>query len=73
MKKMLLIIGIIIFVVCIVVLLFAALNLYGYHHVLDGSAELYNRLHRRANTYLMVGIVLAIIGTLCFIFQFKIK
>lgn len=71
MKKLLLIVGIISIIVCILSLLFAALSWFGYYHLLDGSAELYTRLHRRMIVFSVIGIVLAVIGTICLIIRFK--
>ena len=67
MKKILLIIGIVAIVACILALAYAALNMFGYYSVLDGSSELYVRLHQRAITFFVVGIVLAVIGIVCMI------
>ena len=72
MKKMLLIVGIILIIACVLSLLYAALNLFGYYHVLDGSGELYSRLHQRMIIFGLIGIVLAVLGTLCFIFRSKL-
>ena len=72
MKKMLLIVGIILIIACLLSLLYAALNLFGYYHVLDGSGELYSRLHQRMIIFGLIGIVLAVLGTLCFIFRSKL-
>lgn len=72
MRKALLIIGIIVFVACVVVLLMALLSNYGYYHVLDGSAELYKKLRTSSIIFLITGIVLALIGTACFIIRSKI-
>ena len=71
MKKLLLIIGIVIIVACVLSLLYALLNLYGYYHVLDGSGELYGRLHRRMIVFLITGILLAAIGAVCFVIRSK--
>ncbi|MBR0277531.1 MAG: hypothetical protein IJQ50_03605 [Clostridia bacterium] len=72
MKKLLLIVGIASIVVCVLFLLFAVLNLFGYYHVLDGSAELYNRLHQRMIVFFAIGIVLAVVGTVCIAIHSKI-
>ena len=71
MKKLLLIAGIILMIVGIVSLSFAVFNLFGYYHVLDGSPELYNRLHQRMIVLFIVGAVLAAVGTVCIILHFK--
>lgn len=72
MKKLLLIAGIIVLIACALSLAFAMLNLFGYYHVLDGSPELYNRLHQRMIVFFIVGAVLAAVGTVCIILHFKI-
>ena len=69
MKKRLLIVGIILIVASVVSLLFAALQLFGYYHVLDGSAALYARLHRRAITFFIAGGALACGAVACLIFR----
>ena len=71
MKKMLLIAGIILIVASVLSLLYAALNLFGYYHVLDGSADLYRSIHWRMITFGLSGIVLAVLGTVCFIIRLK--
>ena len=71
MKKLLLIIGIVSIIVCILFLLFAVLNFLGYYHVLDGSADLYNRMHQRMIVFFVIGIFLAVIGIVCTIIYFK--
>jgi uncharacterized membrane protein HdeD (DUF308 family) len=73
MKKMLLIAGIIFIIAGVLSLLYAALNLFGYYHVLDGSADLYRNLHRRMITFGLSGIVLAVLGTVCLIIRLKNK
>ena len=65
MKKALLIIGIIIIVAGVLSLLFAGLNLFGYYSVLDGSSELYARMHQRSIVFGVVGIALAVVGAVC--------
>ena len=68
---MLLIAGIILIIAGVLSLLYAALNLFGYYHVLDGSADLYSRMYRRVITFGLSGIVLAVLGTACFIIRLK--
>ena len=68
---MLLIAGIILIIACVLSLLYAALNLYVYYHALDGSAELYSRLHQRTIVFGLIGIVLAVLGAVCFIIRLK--
>ncbi|MBO4898201.1 MAG: hypothetical protein J5590_07890 [Clostridia bacterium] len=72
MKKLLLILGIVIIVLCVLSLLYAALNMFGYHRVLDGSPQLYQRLHRRMTVFGITGIVLAAVSALCLVFYRKI-
>ncbi|MBO4870111.1 MAG: hypothetical protein J5585_10415 [Clostridia bacterium] len=62
MKTFLLITGIVVMIACVLSLLFAALNLFGYYHTQDGSAELYARMHRRATVFFIVGAVLAVVA-----------
>ena len=71
MKRMLLIAGITLTIASVLSLLFAALNLFGYYHVLDGSAELYSRLYQRMIVFGLIGIVLAVLGAVCFIIRLK--
>ncbi len=72
MKKLLLIVGIISLIACALSLLFSAFSWYGYYHVLDGSAELYVRLHQRMLISFIVGIVLVVIGIASLIIRSKI-
>ena len=72
MKILLLIVGIVSIAACFLSLLYSALNHYGYKHVLDGSNELYDRLHRKAIIFFVSGTVLAVIGTACIIFRSKL-
>jgi len=71
MKKLLLIIGILCFVVCVLCLCMAALSAIGYFHVMDGSSDLYNRLRMRMILFAVSGIVLAVSGILCMIVRAK--
>ena len=72
MKIFLLIAGIVLAVACVLSALYAALNLYGYYHMLDGSAEHYKNLHKRAITFFIIAAVLLIISVTCFIIRAKI-
>ena len=69
MKKTLLIIGIVLIVICVLSLMYAALNMFGYRSVLDGSADLYSRMHRRGIIFGITGIVLAAAAVACFIIR----
>jgi len=71
MKKLLLTAGIIFIIVCVLSLSFAALSLFGYYHLLDGSADLYALLHQRARLFFAIGIALAAAGTACLIIRAK--
>ena len=71
MKKLLLAAGIICIIICILSLSFAALNLYGYYHLLDGSADLYISMHHRMKLFSAIGIALAAAGTACLIIRAK--
>lgn len=72
MKKLLLVVGAVSMIACVIFLLLALLNLLGYYHVLDGSAELYNKLHRRMIACFASGAVFAAIGAVCIIVRAKI-
>ncbi|MBR0081973.1 MAG: hypothetical protein IJP98_04450 [Clostridia bacterium] len=72
MKKLLLILGILFLVAAALSLLFAALQLFGYYHVLDGSAALYARLFRRAILFFSIGGGLALLGVLGLILRAKV-
>ena len=71
MKKLLLVIGIVIVVAGIIALLFSAIQLYGYYHLLDGESDMYIGLHRRMIIYFVLGIVFAVIGAVCLIIRTK--
>lgn len=71
MKKMLFIAGIILIIAAVLAFLYAALNLFGYYHVLDGSADLYSRMHRRMIASGVIGIILAALGAACLIIRLK--
>ena len=72
MKKLLLIIGIILIAAGILCLLFALLSRFGYYHMLDGSNELYQRLHRRMVVFTVTGAVLAAAGTVCIVVRSRL-
>ena len=72
MRKLFLIVGIALLIACVIFTVFAALNLLGYYHVLDGSAALYGRLHQRAVVFFVAGSILAALGTACLIIHFKL-
>lgn len=72
MKKLLLIFGIVSIIICVLFVLFALLNLFGYYTVLDGTADLYSKLHQRMIVFFVIGIIFAAIGTVCIIFRSKV-
>lgn len=72
MKKLLLIVGIILLAACVLALAVAVWNRFAYHHVLDGSAALYDRLRLRMNVSFIVGGVLAAVGAVCLIVRTKL-
>ncbi len=71
MRKVLLIAGIIVIIACVIALLFGALQLFGYYHVLDGSKALYDRLHRRAILSFVIAGILAAAAVVCFVARSK--
>lgn len=72
MKRVLLVVGIICLVVCGLSLLWSAFNCFSYYSVLDGTADLYNRLHQRMIISLIVGIIFALIGVASLFIRSKI-
>ena len=72
MKKPLWIVGIVVIIACVISLLIAAWYLYVYHHVLDGSPALYDRLHQRTIAFFAAGIILAVIGAVCMIVRSRL-
>ncbi len=72
MKKLLFIIGIASIVACVLSVLYAAFSLYGYYHVLDGSAELYSRLHLRMILFFIFGAAFAVITAVSFLIRTKL-
>ena len=71
MKKLLLVAGIVLIVACVMFLLFAAVYYSGYRNLIDGTAEHYARLHRKAIIFAITGIALALAGAVCMIFRYK--
>ena len=69
MRTFLLIAGIVLSVACVLSASFAALNLHGYYHLLDGSTEHYKRLHKRAIVFFTAAAVLLIVSVACFIIR----
>ena len=71
MKKTLLIAGVVLLAVGALALAFAALNLFGYYHVPDGSPALYDSLRRRSVLFFALGGLLLLGGAVCLFFRFK--
>ncbi|MBR3641052.1 MAG: hypothetical protein IKN53_03365 [Oscillibacter sp.] len=71
MKKALLIVGVVCLVVAAAFLIFAALSLSAYHHVMDGSPELYAKLQQRAVVFGALGAVSALLGIACLVARAK--
>lgn len=71
MKKALLIVGIICLAACVLSLLFALLNWIGYYNLMDGSADLYTRLHQRMIISFVASIILAATGIACMVLRFR--
>ncbi len=69
MKKYLLIAGIVCIIGCVLSLLFAALNRFGYYHLMDGTADLYASLYQMMIISFVSGIVLAAAGAVCLIIR----
>ena len=69
MKKALLIIGIIMISLGVLALLIAAFFLWMHNSVLDGSNELYQRLTDRKNIAFVTGLILSVIGVICFVIR----
>ena len=69
MKKIFLIAGIVMIAAAVLFLSYAGLNLFGYYRVLDGSAQLYRRLHQRAIIFGAAGIISAFIGAACLLMR----
>ena len=67
MRKVLLITGIILAVLCVIAFAAAVFFRYSFLNIMDGSQALYNRLHQRMLIALITGIVLAIITVACFV------
>lgn len=71
MRRGLLIAGVVLLAVGVPALVFAAMNLFGYYHVLDGSPALYAALHSRAVLFFVLGGLLILGGAVCLFFRFK--
>lgn len=72
MKKVLLIVGVIVIIACIISLLYAMLNFSAFKSLRDGTAEHYERLHRNAVMFAVIGIILFLIGAAFIVISFKV-
>ena len=73
MKKTLLIIGIVLTVLGVLSLMYAALNLFVYYNALDGSASLYSRAHQRMIIFFVIGSILVTAGIICIVARSRIN
>ncbi len=71
MKRMLLIAGVILVVLCVLLLLYATINMHAYYNLLDGSAGHYKRLHDRMILSFVTGALIGVVGAVCFIIRSK--
>ena len=71
MKKLLLMVGIISFIVCILSFMLCALNAIGYYNMMDGTMELYSSLFQKMIVSFIVGVAFALIGSLCMFLRFR--
>ena len=72
MRIFLLIVGIVLLVACVLSVLYAALNLYGYYHLLDGTPEHYENLHKKAVAFFIIAAALLVVGVVCLIIRAKL-
>lgn len=71
MKTALLIIGVVLAVACVLSVLFAALNMYAFYNLRDGTPQHYVGLRQKATTFFIVGAVLVLLGAVCFLVRAK--
>lgn len=71
MHKVLFILGIVCIVIAVIALLYAALQRFGYYHVLDGDSDMYARMHLHMMVSFVIGIVFAIAAVACFVIRSK--
>ena len=71
MHKVLFILGIVCIVIAVIALLYAALQRFGYYHVLDGDSDMYARMHLHMIVSFVIGIVFAIAAVVCFVIRAK--
>ena len=67
MRKVLLITGIVLVVLCVIAFAAAGFFRYSFLNIMDGPQELYSSLHQRMLIALITGIVLAVISVVCFV------
>ena len=71
MHKVLFILGIVCIVIAVIALLYAALQRFGYYHVLDGDSDMYARMHLHMIVSFVIGIVFAFAAVVCFVIRAK--
>ena len=57
--------------IIIIPLALAGAGMFGYYHLLDGSADLYVSMHQRMKLFSAIGIALAAAGTACLVIRAK--
>lgn len=72
MKKILLIIGVVIIVVGVIALLYAAFNRFIFYSLLDGSNSMYSRLRIRMTTSFIIGVACEVVGVICLIIKSRL-
>lgn len=65
MEKTLLVVGIISIIACVLSLLYAALNRFGYYNILDAEADKYKKLHQGMIASFALGVAFAVVGIAC--------
>ena len=71
MHKVLLILGIVSIVISVIALLYAALQRFAYYHTLDGSSDMYVRMHSHMIISFIICIIFAIAAIACFVIRSK--
>ena len=71
MHKVLFILGIVCIVISVIALLYAALQRFAYYHTLDGSSDMYARMHLHMIVSFIICIIFAIAAIACFVIRSK--
>ena len=71
MSKVLFILSIICIVISVIALLYAALMHFAYYHTLDGSSDMYVRMHTHMIVSFVIFIVFGIAAIACFVIKAK--